>query len=465
MENYSFAKYSMQRRSLISLYRYTLKRFCLIFLALTFFKAYSEERRALPAPFLSPPFPTSEYQGSPLIGVPVNDTIYPLMKNLSNSSLCLNFKQCKIKAYGWLNVSGNISNCTHSNAPESYWIVPNRLEMDQFVFRLEKEVNTLPLNECDIGFRSSFMYGMDYRFVNAGGWTSSQLIKHNSLYGYDFTEQYVDFYTPYIAKGTIFRIGRWVSCPDIETQFAPDNYLGSHSLLFFFDTYTQTGILITSMLNQNWTIQAALHSGTDMAPWYKGAVPTGMFGIRWVSSTNNDSLYLVLNSINSAHYRRFKMYGKKLGRDNYNYLVGTWQHKFSENRHTKTESYIMWQRDAAVGGTAIVGPKRSFGGGDGLGPKIKGLTLTYGILNYLVQKISDKAFFAIRNEIVRDNFGERSGYSGTYTSHTLGLTYNFTKIFQVRPEVSFYRNWNRKAFDLGKKRNLFFIGFDTIIRF
>lgn len=33
------------------------------------------KRRALPAPFASPPFPSAEYQGYPLIGVPPSDTV------------------------------------------------------------------------------------------------------------------------------------------------------------------------------------------------------------------------------------------------------------------------------------------------------------------------------------------------------------------------------------------------------
>ena len=93
------------------------------------------------------------------------------------------------------------------------------------------------------------------------------------------------FILPWVAQGMILRIGRWIACPDIETQFAPDNYMGTHSILFTFDTYTQTGMMATIMLNKYWTVQACIHAGTDMAPWYKGAVATGMFGVRWVSRT------------------------------------------------------------------------------------------------------------------------------------------------------------------------------------
>src|SRR5262249_21732666 len=172
---------------------------------------------------------------------------------------------------------------------------------------------------------------------------------------------------PGIAEGMIVRIGRWIACPDIETQFAPDNYIGTHSLLFTFDTYTQTGGMVTVMLDKQWTVQAALHAGTDMAPWYKGATPTGMFGVRWVALDNNDSVYLVLNNINSARFRRFEQYGQPLGHDNFNYVVATWQHRFTREFFTKTEGYFMWQRDAVVGGTPSAGPLKPFGGGGGIG--------------------------------------------------------------------------------------------------
>lgn len=422
-------------------------------------------RRALPAPFASPPFPSAEYQGYPLIGVPTDDTVYPLMKAIYKTSCGDEIKNSRIKAYGWVNGSGNFSNCKNSNTPNAYWIVPNRVEFDQFVFRVERQVDSVQTDHMDVGFRSSVLYGIDYRYTTAGGWTSSQLLKNNNLYGWDFTEQYIDIYTPNVAEGMIVRIGRWMSCPDIETQFAPDNYMGSHSFTFSFDTSTQTGVMFTVMLNQNWTVQAAIHAGTDMAPWYKGAVATGMLGVRWVSCDNKDSIYLMLNSINSAKFRRFNMYGQPLGHDNFNYLVGTWQHKFNDNINTKTEGYFMWQRDAVVGGTPSAGPTESYGGGGGIGPNIPGLTRTYGLLNYTMFKFSENDFITIRNEIWRDVDGERSGFPGTYSSNAIGWTHNFNELIQIRPEIGYYRNWNHRAFDLGKTKELILFGADMTVRF
>lgn len=316
----------------------------------------------------------------------------PLMQAFYKSSFGNSVKKSRVKAYGWINGSGNLSTCRNSNIPDSYWIVPNHFELDQLVFRLEREVNSVQTTHVDVGFRSTFLFGIDYRYTTAGGWTSAQLLKHNNLYGYDFTEQYLDFYSPWVMQGLILRIGRWISCPDIETQFAPDNYMGTHSFHFTFDTSTQTGIMATIMFNKNWTFQAALHAGTDMAPWYKGAVPTGLLGVRWVADSNNDSIYLMLNSINTAGFRRFTMYGKPLGHDNFNYLVGTWQHKFNDHTHTKIEGYFMWQRNAVRGGTPIAGPVKSFGGGGGIGPNIPGTSLTYGVVNYILLKLNNKSF-------------------------------------------------------------------------
>jgi len=308
-----------------------------------FFGAYVDEfkeapsnepeppRRALPAPLDSPPFPSSEWQGFPIVGVPYSTKEYPLTKALWGTPVIGDFlKDNRIKIYGWINASGNWSTASDSNMPTSYWIFPNEPVLNQAIVRFEREVDSVQQNHIDWGFRSTWLGGTDYRYMTSGGWFSDQLLKHNNKYGFDPTEQYLNLYIPRVAQGLILTVGRWIATPDIETQFAPDNYLGTHSILFTFDTYTQTGIMGTVMLNKQWTIQGAVHAGTDMAPWYKGATPTGMLGVRWVSLSNNDSIYLVLNSINTAKFQRFKEDGQRAGHDNFNYLVGKWKMK---NKH------------------------------------------------------------------------------------------------------------------------------------
>jgi hypothetical protein len=425
------------------------------------------KRRALPAPLPSPPMPSGEWQGYPLIGVPPDTTLWPLMKALQGTWYGDLLNSERIRVYGWINASANASSSRRSNTPDSYWIAPNRLELDQFVVRAERLPDTVQTDHVDWGFRSTMLFGMDYRYMTAGGWgpADTELLKHNFLYGLDFTEQYLDLYVPWVAQGVVFRIGRWIACPDIETQFAPDNYMGTHSILFTFDTYTQTGVMATVMLNKQWTVQAAINAGNDMAPWYKGAIPCGMFGVRWVSASNNDSVYAVLNQINNARFRHFELDGQPAGHDNFNYPVVTWQHRCNDAVHTKTEAYYMWQRDAELGGTPSIGPLKWYGGGGGDGALLPGLSRAYGTVNYTMFRLSGKSFITVRNEWWKDERGMRSGFPGNYSSHAIGLTYNITPELQVRPEIGYYRNWNMPAFDLGTRQNMVLAGVDVTLRF
>ncbi len=440
---------------------------------------------ALPEPFSSPPFPMHEFQGYPLPGVPREDERYPLMEAIYDGPCGEAIKDSQVKFYGWVTGEGNFSTANHTsppgttvnkpanlNAPDSYWVVGNRFNLDQIVFRLEREPDLAQTDHVSWGFRTTLFYGMDYRYTYAGGWASDQFQKHNLLYGWDPLENYVDCFIPWVGKGLDIRVGRWVACPDIETQLAPDNYLGSHSILFTYDTYTQTGIMLTQRLNQNWIVQAGINCGDDMAPWYKGATVSGYFGVRWVASSNKDAVYTVLNQINDARYRNFDINGIPAGHDNYNYEVTTWEHVFNKDIHTKTEAYYMWENDAVLGGTPSVGPT-GYGAGGGLGP-IRPFTIdlhfpktsqAFGVLNYTMFAISKNDFITVRNEFWKDASGFRAGYPGLYTDNTIGLTHNFNKVMQVRPEIGYYRNWNNPSFDSGNARGIWILGCDLTLRF
>jgi hypothetical protein len=422
-------------------------------------------RRALPSPWTSPPFPSSEWQGYPLLGVPNSTGDYPFMKALYGGPWGQEIKDSGIKFQAWATSFGVWGNSHQTNVPASYWITPNTYGLDQLVFKLEKIPDSVQTDHWDWGFRSALLYGIDYRYTTAGGWFSDQLLKHNQLYGWDPVEEYVNVYIPGFLGGTDIRVGRWIACPDIESQYSVDNFLGSHSILFTYDTYTQTGIMVTQKINDQIMLQGVLHAGTDMAPWYSGATPTMAFGSRWVSADNNDAFYTWINALNSAQFRHFYQYGQPLGHDNFNYVVTTYEHRFNEAIITKTELYYMWQFNAEVGGTPSAGPVEPYGGGGGDGKLIPGRSQAYGVLNYTMFGLSDRDYFTIRNEVYRDETGFRTGYAGTYTSHTIGLSHQFNDICMLRPEIGYYRNWNEQAFDNGTKRGTWIYGFDLTLRF
>ncbi len=413
-------------------------------------------RRAPPSP-LDGIFPSSEYLG-PTIGVPDTDPVWPLAKALWEEFPAL--EKEKIKVYGWLNPGGDFSTSKQSNVPESYAIVPNKVEMDQAVLRIERVPDTVQTDHVDWGFRLSTIYGIDYRYTTAQGWFSEQLLKRNSLYGADPVEAYGLVYVPGVAQGMLIQFGRYISPPDIEAQLAPANYLYTHSLMFTVDCYTQTGINAAIKLNDQWTVQFGVHAGDDIAPWNAAAQPTGMAMLRWVSKSNNDSLWGGVDSINDG---RFSAGHDDLQQDNL-----TWTHRFNDKGtiQMSTEAYYLYQSGALVGGTVNNGPPRSFFIGTGPGAPIPGNSPAIGLVNYTEIKFSKRDFLSLRPiDFLDDKKGERTGYATTYASWTVGVTHRFSDLFCVRPEVRYEYAFSAKPYDNGTRSGQFMFAVDAIVHF
>jgi DNA-binding response OmpR family regulator len=414
------------------------------------------ERRAPPAP-LDGVFPGSEYIG-PTIGVPDTNPIYPLTKELWNQFPGL--KKANIKVYGWLNPGYSLSTSKFSNYPQSYSIVPNKIEMDQAVLRIERQPNTVETDHIDWGFRLSLLYGIDYRFTTAQGYFSSQLLNRNSLYGADPVEMYGMIYFPHVAQGMVLKIGRFISPPDIEAQLSPDNFLFTHSVMFTVDCYTQSGFLADIKLNRQWTMQLGFHAGDDIAPWNKAAHPTGEIFMRWVSKGNNDSIYFGIDSVNGG---KFTNNHDDLQQSNFTYT-----HRFNKEGTilTTTEAYYLFQSHALVGGTVVTGPPRPFFTNVGAGNPIPGNAPAIGFVNYTAIKLSNHDFITLRPlDILDDKKGERTGYATIYQSVTVGLTHRFGELLSVRPEIRYEHAYTGRPYDNGTRKGQVTFGIDAIVRF
>lgn len=413
-------------------------------------------RHAFPSPWSSPPFPGGEYLG-PTIGVPNSTPDYFLMNVLKDTAFGRFQKESRIDMYGWVNTGFNWSSSKHSNLPNVYDVIPNKVELNQAVLRFERNPDTVQTDHMDWGFRVSNLYGTDYRFTVAKGWFDKELLDHNRTYGFDMPELYGLIYFPKIAEGMVLKIGRYISPPDIEAQLAPDNYLFSHSTMFSVDPYTFTGVTAMIKLNDQWSIQPGIHAGNDMAPWTDSAAPNGQFMVRWVSQDNNDSIWAGINSLGDGKYRN--------GHDNLQHIVGTWSHRFNDKVHMATELYYMWQRDALKGGSVIDGPVRDFGTGGGPGPLIPGISDSFGAVNYFQVQLTDTDYISIRNDFLVDYKGQRTGFTNYYSSHTIGWIHWLNNWTIIRPEFKYERAWTNPAYDNGREQNQFKFGIDVIVRF
>ncbi|WP_310390873.1 outer membrane beta-barrel protein [Hymenobacter sp.] len=408
--------------------------------------------RALPSPLSALPFPSGEWVG-PVIGAPDKTSLYPLQKALGGQATS------RYRVYGWLNPSYTASTSKNSNIPVAYNIKPNALVMSQAVVRAERIMNTVQTDHVDWGFRSSYLYGIDYRYTVAKGLFSDQLLKRNSLNGFDPIEQYLTLYVPKVAEGLTLRVGRYISPPDIEAQLAPDNYLFSHSLTFSYDPFTFTGALAALRLSPQVTVQLGVHAGNEMVPWSESAKLNGQAFIRWVAKNNNNSLYGGINSLGEGSYSR--------QHDNVQMVVATWGHRFGPNVHMMTESYYLWQRDALAGGTVINGPDRPWAG-SGAGALIPGRSHSYAAVNYFQVLLSPTSYLSVRNDLLNHLDGQRTGNKTLYSSHTVGYVKHFGGgLFTFRPEIRYDNAYadGIRAYDKGTRRDQLVGALDLIAHF
>jgi hypothetical protein len=432
--------------------------------------------RRAPPPALDPVFPSSEFLGTnaqaPMGVNDYNNAQYPLEQALW--AKCPILRKNRIRIYGWLNPGMNYGTSKHSNFPMSYIVASRSVHWDQVVLRFERVPDTVQQEHMDWGFRLTNLYGEDYRFTTAKGWFSTQLLKDNNLTGYDPCEAFASVYIPKIGHKKIFdglqiRVGRYISCPDIEAQLAPDNYLFTHSLMFTVDTYTQTGIQSWLQLNKYWNVMAGFHSGSDTAPWTNSTVPTAQFLVRWVSKKNKDSVYFGINDLNGLPFQNATNYNPpgSQGKDNLQQVNLNWTHVFNRRFHTVTEMYGLWSRGALKGGTVSDGPVRSFGGGGGPGAPIPGYAHAIGIVNYTLFKVTNKDYICLRPiDFLLDPEGWRTGYATNYYSGTIGWCHRFSDLLCIRPEFRMERALNSATpYDNGTKKGQITFACDLIQRF
>ncbi len=413
------------------------------------------QRRGTPAPLNSPPFPAADWPigGTQEIGAPDYQT-YMLQQAIDKRPTHLS----RVKWYGWVSIGANGSTNNRSNAgkgiaanfPSAYDEFSNTIVLDQFAVYVERLADTTQRDHFDWGFRVTNLYGQDYRFTTSHGILSQQLLVKNSQYGYDPVMWYVDLYFPKLGQGSDLRIGRYISLPDIEAQLAPNNYTYSHSILYTFDCYTQIGANLTTKLNDHWTTQVGISASCDTAPWTSDAKATGNVCVVYTWHNGGDVLNTCDNTINDGKYA-------------YNNLTAfyeTWYHKINEHWHTDTEGWyqymsgtpnMYWYNTGVSPTKATPWPEHT----------AAGVTLNFGAVcvdprlpasrqpatcyapewaftNYVEHDFwNHQASLNIRNEIVNDIRGQRTGTPGYYEEHMVGFDFWAGSTVTFRPELSY----------------------------
>jgi hypothetical protein len=408
-------------------------------------------------PLSSPPYPSAVWNlgGTVPIGY---DAMYkgPLTDSLWCGPYGEWMKNNRLTVYGWVNVGGNLSTSNKKfsqsqgvggNAPSAYNPWPNTVQLDQAALYFEKTPDTVQTDHFDWGFRLANLYGTDYRYTFSKDVLSNQFLKDRKMLGYDPVMYYGDFYFPGVAEGMNIRVGRYISIPDIEAQLAPNNYTYTHSMLYTYDPYTHHGIVSTIKWNKNWTTQFELSAGNDVWPQNEDAKVTPGVCVSWTSDSGDDNIYPCINGINSGNY----------GYNNVQHLVATWYHKFDDKWHAATEAWYMYEREVPN-----VGPNAP-ANAPAMKPNANGAICTgadptcnaaaWAVVNYLNYQVGPFDSLTIRNGMLNDEAGQRTGYKTTYSEHVIGWQHWIGDVFTFRPEVRYDRSYHYAAFNRDPSNN------------
>ncbi len=411
-------------------------------------------RKDLPAPPVSnPPWPYAVYNegGTELIGY---ENMYSsaLMDAIYCGRHGKAWKDSRFVIYGWIEPGGDVSTSnlgfnkvtgTGGNYPSAYSYQPDTIQLDQAALYLERTPDEIQRDHVDWGFRVAGIYGTDYKYTFSNGVLSYQYTEQERLYGFDPVMYYLDLYFPHIFAGENVRIGRYISIPDVEAQLAPNNITYSHSLLYTYDPYTQTGIVSTTMFDRNWKVQLELSAGNDIAPTDKHLRQlTPAICVIYTTDSGEDAIYPCMNGLNNQNF----------GWNNVQHAVTTWYHKFNAHWHMDSEVWYMWQnhtpdvenpQGAAV--LAAMFPAPEYNIGAPAGAQCNNTALVYcashewALLNYVNYQYDDHDVWTFRSDYLNDSTGQRTGFKGAFAEFDLGYTHWIGDVVELRPEARYER--------------------------
>jgi hypothetical protein len=426
-----------------------------------------------PAPVTSPPYPFTEWPYGGATGIATNRTASydsPLDVALEPTFIGKAMAATGIQAYGWVDYGGNLSTSkvkSGGNAPAAYLYNPNSITLDQAVMYVERTPDTVQTDHVDWGFRASAIYGTNYRYTTSYGLASYQLLKDNHPMGYDFPMMYLELYVPKVLDGLFFRLGRYISVPDIEAQLAPNNYMYTHSITYTFDNYTNEGLSTTLLINKNWTFQVGISVGTEATVWNlgvkepnldpgnplyggktflkdPGAQPSITSCLRWEASDAKNAFMACEDAHNNGVW----------GYNNLQWQGFTYYHKWADNWHTSFEMYDEYQLKVpnltnpvvpgiiAAGGTPFSPQYLPFNAPAAAECKSSTvLTCTaqsIGAVQYTSFQPDPLDNISLRTEIYDDEEGQRTGTNAVYYDVGIGWQHWVGPQIEIRPEVVYY---------------------------
>jgi hypothetical protein len=271
------------------------------------------------------------------------------------------------------------------------------------------------------GFRSdTILPGADYRFTIARGLFDSQLTGSNGQphqYGFDPVQFYGELYLPEIGRGLDIKAGRFFALFGIESIDTTQNYFLSRSYTFVYNPFTHTGMVTTLKLDDAWSVQNGLATGSDMFVGPE-ANPTYIGSIKWAPPDGRASALFGVILGNGRFDQEHNFHNPEI---------------FDLALTRKLSDRLTWSFEGLYGFTTNV-PGTGFAN-------------WFSAVNYLSYTLTPKLTANARLEFFDDCQGQRTGFPGLYTAATAGVTYKPTPYLWLRPEVRYDTNAESRPFE------------------
>jgi hypothetical protein len=367
---------------------------------------------------------------------PATPERYFVMESLQGTWLGAALDEWKVQLSGWTEISFTGSTAEDSNLPLGFDYRANQFNLQQNWLRIERPVDTSSKTDPSWGFLSdTILPGTDYFFTLARGLFNGQLTANDgrpNLYGIDPVQFYLEGYFPTIGQGMTVQFGHFFARYGVESIAAVNNSLVSHAYTFIYDPFTNTGLVTSTKLDDEWSVQAGIVTGSDMfiAP---GDNPTFVGGVTWQRTGGEES---------------FVFYT----------IVGRAQFNQAQNFHNPDIFDIVYTRKLT--------PKLTynFEGLYGFTNNVPGTGFAnwFGLVNYLTYEFTSQLSGTTRLEFFDDEQGQRTGFPGLYIAPTVGLNYRPHKSIVIRPEVRYDNNVETRPFE--DEHDLFTAVIDVIFR-
>ncbi|MBX7105729.1 MAG: porin [Gemmataceae bacterium] len=364
---------------------------------------------------------TESPAGEPAAAPPASPDRWAVMQSLQGTYPGWLLDGNRLRVSGWTNGSYTASTAARDNLPLGLNYRANEFLLQQNWLRFERTVVTTETTEPTFGFRvDAILPGTDYRFTLPRGLWNSQLTANNgepATYGVDPVQYYLEAYFPTIGAGLDLKLGRTFCQFGVETIDAVSNQLASHSYSFFYNPFTNTGLIATQQLSSTWTVQVGAVLGPDVVI-DPAASPYGMFSVKWAPPGGRDTIYIA-GLLGSGRYDVAQQF------NNPNVVDFIYTHVLDPATNYTLEAVIGYEDNVPGIGTAT----------------------WYGVVNYLTRTLSPRLTGTTRVEFFDDVDGNRTGFEGVYTAVTAGLRFEPRPGFIIRPELRFDYNFESKPFE------------------